>query len=157
MRSVWILTIAVVLVCAPVALASEAADSLLNADRALAAQSHKIGFVAAFAKAMAPDARKLDGDAPTAIGRDAILALMAKYPADLTIDWTPQEAVVADSGELGFTWGRFTATHHDKDGKLVTEHGKYLDVWRRQGDGNWRWIADIGTGDPPPDERGSGH
>jgi len=137
-------------ICAASASASDAADSLLNADRALAAQSHAIGFVAAYSKAMAPDARKLDGNAPAAIGHEAIAALMAKYPADLTVDWTPEEAVVADSGELGFTWGHFTAAHHDKQGKLVTEHGKYLDVWRRQKDGAWRWIADIGTGDPSP-------
>ena len=126
--------------------ASEAADSLLNADRALAAQSHSIGFVAAYSKAMAPDARKLDGGAPPAIGRDAIIALMARYPADLSLDWKPEEAVVAASGDLGFTWGHFTVTHRDSTGKLVTEHGKYLDVWRRQNNGSWRWIADIGTG-----------
>jgi ketosteroid isomerase-like protein len=126
--------------------ASEAADSLLNADRALSAQSHSIGFVAAYSKAMAPDARKLDGGAPPAIGRDAILALMTRYPADLSLDWTPEEAVVSASGDLGFTWGHFTSTSHDGTGKLVTAHGKYLDVWRRQKDGSWRWIADIGTG-----------
>ena len=84
--------------------ASEASDSLLNADRALAAQSHSIGFVAVYSKAMAPDARKLDGGVPPAIGRDAILALMARYPADLALDWIPEEAVVASSGDLGFTW-----------------------------------------------------
>lgn len=138
-------------VCVPTASASEAADSLLKADRELAAQSHAIGFVAAYSKAMAPDARKLDGGVPAAIGHDAIMALMARYPADLAIDWTPEEAVVADSGEMGFTWGHFTATFHDKNGKLITEHGKYLDVWRRQSDGTWRWIADIGSGgDPAP-------
>jgi ketosteroid isomerase-like protein len=126
--------------------ASEPSESLLNADRALAAQSHSIGFVAAYTKAMAPDARKLDGGAPPAIGRDAILALLARYPADLSLDWIPEEAVVAASGDLGFTWGHFTATSHDSTGKPVTNHGKYLDVWRRQGDGRWRWIADIGTG-----------
>jgi ketosteroid isomerase-like protein len=128
------------------AAALEPSDSLLNADRALAAQSHSIGFVAAYSKAMAPDARKLDGGAPPAIGRDAILALLARYPADLSLDWIPEEAVVAASGDLGFTWGHFTATSHDSTGKLVTNHGKYLDVWRRQSDGSWRWIADIGTG-----------
>jgi len=126
--------------------ASDVSDSLLNADRALAAQSHSIGFVAAYSKAMAPEARKLDGGVPPAIGRDAILALLARYPADLSLDWIPEEAVVASSGDLGFTWGHFTATSHDSTGQLVTEHGKYLDVWRRQSDGSWRWIADIGTG-----------
>jgi ketosteroid isomerase-like protein len=119
---------------------------LLDADRALSAQSHSIGFVAAYSKAMAPDARKLDDGAPPAIGRDAILALMTRYPADLSLDWIPEEAVVSASGDLGFTWGHFTATSHDGTGKLVTAHGKYLDVWRRQNDGSWRWIADIGTG-----------
>ncbi|MGC2768796.1 MAG: nuclear transport factor 2 family protein [Candidatus Acidiferrum sp.] len=135
---------------APVARTSKAAESLLNADRALAAESHAIGFVAAYAKAMAPDARKLDGGEQPVIGRDSILALMARYPAGFSIDWTPEEAVVAESGELGFTWGRYVASVHDSNGKLVVQHGKYLDVWQRQSDGVWRWIADIGNGNPPP-------
>ena len=135
---------------APVARTSKAAESLLNADRALAAESHAIGFKAAYAKAMAPDARKLDGGQQPAIGRDSILALIARYPADLSIEWTPEEAVVAESGELGFTWGRYVASVHGSDGKLVVEYGKYLDVWKRQSDGAWRWIADIGNGNPPP-------
>jgi len=88
---------------APSARTSKAAEPLLNADRALAAESRAIGFKAAYAKAMAPDARKLDGGQQPTIGRDSILALMARYPAGLSIDWTPEEAVVAESGELGFT------------------------------------------------------
>ena len=119
-------------------------------NRALAAESHAIGFKAAYAKAMAPGARKLDGGQQPAIGRDSILALMARYPAGLSIDWTPEEAVVAESGELGFTWGRYVASVRDSNGKLVVQYGKYLDVWKRQGDGVWRWIADIGNDNPPP-------
>jgi ketosteroid isomerase-like protein len=132
------------------AAASEASDSLLNADRALAAESHRIGFVAAYSKAMAPDARKLDGGALTLIGPGPILAQLKRYPADLTLEWTPQEAMVADSGEMGFTWGYYVSTGHDRNGAVVTSYGKYLDVWRRQSDGVWRWIADIGNGNPPP-------
>jgi predicted aspartyl protease/ketosteroid isomerase-like protein len=135
---------------APVAPTSKAAESLLNADRSLAAESHAIGFKAAYAKAMAPDARKLDGGQQPAIGRDSILALMARYPAGLSIDWTPEEAVVAESGELGFTWGRYVASARDSNGKLVVQYGKYLDVWKRQSADVWRWIADIGNDSPPP-------
>lgn len=126
-------------------------DSLLAADRALAARSAEVGFVTAFAGAMAPDARKLDAQVPTARGREAILALLSKYPADLQLDWNPEEAVVAGSGDLGYTWGHFVARHHDGTGATVTEFGRYLDVWRRDGDGLWRWIADIGTSGPKPD------
>jgi ketosteroid isomerase-like protein len=151
MRVQWILVIiGFPFYIATASAISAPAESLLNADRALAARSHADGFVAAYTVAMAEDARKLDSDAPAALGRDAILALMARYPADLKLDWKPEEAVVASSGEMGFTWGHFTATFHDKKGQTVTSYGKYLDVWRRQGDGTWRWIADIGTGDPPP-------
>jgi ketosteroid isomerase-like protein len=84
------------------------------------------------------------------IDRDSILALMARYPVGLSIDWTPEEAVVAKSGELGFTWGRYVASVHDSDGKPAMQYGKYLDVWQRQSDGAWRWIADIGNGNPSP-------
>ena len=138
--------------CPALAFASEASDSLLNADRALAAESHEIGFVAAYAKAMGPDARKLDSGAPTFIGHDAILAQLARYPADLKIDWTPQEATVAESGELGYTWGYYLATFQAK-GELKSDRGKYLDVWRRGSDGVWRWIADIGNAGAPPPEK----
>src|SRR5580692_633922 len=62
----------------------------------------------------------------------------------------PEEAVVAESGELGFTWGRYVASVRDSNGKLVVQYGKYLDVWKRQSDGVWRWIADIGNDSPPP-------
>jgi ketosteroid isomerase-like protein len=147
MRRLWITMTVVFSICSAPAVASEASQSLLNTDRALASQSHAIGFVKAYSKAAAPDARKLD-PGPPGIGRAAALALMAHYPADPTIEWTPQEAVVADSGELGFTWGNYASTFHDKSGKLVTQHGKYFDMWRRQNDGTWRWIADIGNGNP---------
>lgn len=129
--------------------ASEAAVSLLNADRALAAQSKAIGFVPAYSKVMAPDARKLDPGSRAAIGRDAIMALMAKYPPETKVEWAAEEAVVADSGELGFTWGYYVATGHDSKGQVVKSYGKYLDVWRRQSDGTWRWIADVGNDSPP--------
>jgi ketosteroid isomerase-like protein len=138
------------LACAAPAWASPASDSLLNADRALSAKSRIVGFVAAYSGAVAPDARKFDGGSQPVIGRRAILAFMAAYPADLKLAWTPQEAVVSSSGDLGFTWGRYVLTYHNEKGKLVTAYGKYLDVWRRQSDGSWRWIADMGNDNPPP-------
>ena len=123
-------------------------DSLLNADRALAARGQEIGFVAAYSEAMAPDARKFDAGTPTAVGRGAILALMARYPHDLNIDWNPEEEIVSGSGDMGYTWGHYLATSHDPAGASSAVLGRYLDVWRRQSDGQWRWIADIGTSDP---------
>lgn len=134
---------------APVASLTPTQD-LLDTDRALAAQSLKVGFVAAYSSAMASDARKLDPGSQPAIGRQAIMAQMAQYPKGDTFTWTPEEAVVATSGDLGFTWGRWTDTYRDKSGEIAHAYGKYLDVWRRGADGKWRWIADMGNSNPAP-------
>jgi hypothetical protein len=133
----------------PVA-ASTPTEDLLNTDRALAAQSLKVGFVKAYGSAIGAGARKLDPGAQPVIGRESVLAYMAKYPTGDEFRWTPAEAVVAKSGELGFTWGRWVDTYRVKHGKLVKAYGKYLDVWRLDSDGKWRWIADMGNSNPPP-------
>lgn len=99
---------------------------------------------------MAPDARKLDPGSQPAIGRQAILEVMSHYGKGDTFTWVPQEAVVAASGDLGFTWGRWTDAYRDEHGNIKHAYGKYLDVWRRGADGKWRWIADIGNSNPPP-------
>ena len=120
-------------------------QELLDTDRALAAQSLKIGFVPAYEAVMASDARKLDPGSQPALGRQAILEVMAHYSKSDTFTWAPEEAVVAVSGELGFTWGRWTDTYRDKHGNIKHAYGKYLDVWRRDADGTWRWTVDSST------------
>ena len=125
-------------------------QELLDTDRALAAQSLKIGFVPAYEAVMESDARKLDPGSQPALGRQAILEVMAHYSKSDTFTWAPEEAVVAVSGELGFTWGRWTDTYRDKHGNIKHAYGKYLDIWRRDADGTWRWIVDIGNENPMP-------
>jgi hypothetical protein len=49
-----------------------------------------------------------------------------------------------------YSYGRESAQADTKFGAfaralLVTTSGKYRDVWRRQSDGSWRWIADVGS------------
>ena len=39
--------------------------------------------------------------------------------------------------------------HPDLDGKEVTEVGRYTDVARRI-DGQWRYVVDHASNDPPP-------
>jgi ketosteroid isomerase-like protein len=38
----------------------------------------------------------------------------------------------------------------DSKGKPVQERGKYLTVWRKQADGNWRVVIDTFNSDAPP-------
>ena len=58
----------------------------------------------------------------------------------LRLDWQPIRAEVSESGELGWTTGT---------SKVVTtagmRQGRYITVWRKQADGNWKVWADLGN------------
>lgn len=68
-------------------------------------------------------------------------------PEGLT--WKPLGAELAASGDLGYTYGTWLFTGTGKDGKPTTTTGKYLTTWKRQVDGSWKVLADIGAPDPP--------
>jgi ketosteroid isomerase-like protein len=84
-------------------------------------------------------------------GRDSIYELMKTGDADYVLDWTPRSAEVAQSGELGWTWGEYTVSAKSEDGVPTESWGKYVNVWRKNSAGEWKVIADIGNNSPPPD------
>lgn len=86
-------------------------------------------------------------------GRAAIRAHMAPVFADTNfrLDWHPTAAEAAASGDLGWTVGRWEASHRKPDGsKAVTGTGSYVTLWKRQADGGWKVALDIGNSDPSP-------
>jgi len=65
-----------------------------------------------------------------------------------TLRWEPIEAVVAASGDLGYTLGRWKSTAINPEGKTVTGQGKYLTIWKKQKDGSWKAAVDVGNTTP---------
>lgn len=63
---------------------------------------------------------------------------------DMTLDWVPVAGGVAGSGDLGWTWGTYTATYPGPDGEMGESSGKYLNVWVMTDDG-WRVRVDMGN------------
>ena len=82
-------------------------------------------------------------------GREAIFATMSEE-SKYELEWSPQVADVARSGDLGYTWGNSVVRRPGEDGKSIVRHGKYLPIWKRQSDGSWRFVMDIGNPSPPP-------
>jgi ketosteroid isomerase-like protein len=66
------------------------------------------------------------------------------------LTWAPVGADIADSGELGYTYGTFEFRTKDKEGKPSVEHGKYTSIWKKQKDGSWKVVLDIGNASPAP-------
>lgn len=64
--------------------------------------------------------------------------------------WTPVGADISSSGDLGYTYGNFEFHATNKDGKPVVEYGKYTSIWKRQKDGSWKVVLDMGNSSPEP-------
>ena len=64
--------------------------------------------------------------------------------------WTPVGADISSSGDLGYTYGTFEFHSKDKDGKPTVEHGKYTSIWKKQSDGSWKVVLDMGNASPQP-------
>jgi ketosteroid isomerase-like protein len=72
------------------------------------------------------------------------------WPEGTTLTWTPVKAEMAASGDLGYTYGNYVYTAKNKDGKLVANHGKYTSIWKKQKDGQWKVVVDMGNSSPDP-------
>jgi ketosteroid isomerase-like protein len=66
------------------------------------------------------------------------------------LTWTPVGADISASGDLGYTYGTFEFHSKDKDGKPVVNHGKYTSIWKKQKDGSWKVVLDMGNASPEP-------
>jgi ketosteroid isomerase-like protein len=90
--------------------------------------------------------------AGTVTGRAAIREAMAKAFADtsFSLTWEPLQADAGGSGDLGYTNGKYEARFRDANGKSALRTGRYLTVWKKQADGSWKVVRDIGVQDPPP-------
>jgi ketosteroid isomerase-like protein len=64
---------------------------------------------------------------------------------DNHLTWTPVGADISASGDLGYTYGTFEFRSKDKDGKPTIEQGKYTTIWKKQIDGSWKVVLDMGN------------
>jgi ketosteroid isomerase-like protein len=60
-----------------------------------------------------------------------------------SLTWTPIGADV--SGDLGYTYGSFEFRSRDASGKTTINRGKYTSIWKRQNDGSWKVVLDMGN------------
>ncbi|MGQ0531444.1 MAG: YybH family protein [Caulobacteraceae bacterium] len=118
-------------------LAAAAVAELLEADRAFAAKAAADGVPAAFNEYADADALIVTGES-VATGRAGIAARYQNWPQGARLEWAPETARVSQRGDMGWTWGN--STYIAPDGTRTP--GRYVSVWTRGGDGNWRFAFD---------------
>jgi ketosteroid isomerase-like protein len=122
-------------------------DLLIQLEAEFAADVAQHGH-AAFVTHFAEDGVEVvDGGAFDTI--DAIRKQPA-WPEGTTLTWTPVKADMAASGDLGYTYGNYVYTAKNKEGKPVANYGKYTSIWKKQKDGQWKVVVDMGNSSPDP-------
>lgn len=58
------------------------------------------------------------------------------------IAWEGIDGGVSASGELGYTYGRYEI-RKTENGAVGTEKGYFTRVWKRDGKGNWKLVAEV--------------
>jgi ketosteroid isomerase-like protein len=68
----------------------------------------------------------------------------------LVISWQPTKVQVGKAGEMAWVSGTYELTMNDASGKPINDRGKYLEVWEKQTDGDWKCAADMWNSDLAP-------
>lgn len=108
--------------------------------------------VAAWTAYYADDAIVMPPGEPPATTREAIAKAIAGVLSlpGLTISGQAGKVEIARSGDLAYVQGSYDVAFRDRRGKTMREHGKYLNVWRKQADGGWKCVIDMWS----PDSQG---
>jgi hypothetical protein len=78
---------------------------IIAADQAFSAMSVKVGAKAAFLEYLSSDAKMLS---VMRQGKDGVSDIFMQLPPTATLSWEPAYADISSSGDLGYTWGRYT-------------------------------------------------
>lgn len=123
-------------------------DAMVAAERAFSKLSVEKGFKESFLTYIAEEGILFR---PTPVKGKEMLASRPNPPIQLV--WWPSHAEIARSGEMGWTTGPW---ERRSEGSDEVAHGHFVTVWKKQADGNWRWVIDTGIShDKPTSPAGS--
>lgn len=104
--------------------------------------AQKEGLAKAFETYAAPDG-VINRRREIIKGKKAIGQWYLENPRpDQTLTWKPDFVDVSNSGDLGYTYGTAVFTTIDSTGAKKERIGKFHTVWKRQPNGDWRFVWD---------------
>lgn len=77
-------------------------------------------------------------------GKEGLSRYFAEHAAEdqSKLSWKPDFIDVSASGDLGYTYGKYVYTSIDSAGITTSTEGVFHTVWKRQADGQWRFVWD---------------
>ena len=115
---------------------------ILNTERAFAALVKEEGQKAGFLTYASEDAVLQRGD-KLIKGKKAIKEYFEDYKyKNVHLEWEPDFIDVSESGDLGYTYGQYKFEGTDESGKIIQATGVFHTVWKREPNGEWRYVWD---------------
>ncbi|NJC40680.1 ketosteroid isomerase-like protein [Brevundimonas alba] len=137
MRHLAVFALPLILFAAPASAQTPDAAPVVAAERAFAADGRLLGIGGSFNKWSTPDAIVIGGGTAGRVS-DAYPPGAPRPADEPLLEWWPNFAGIARSGDMGFTTGGVAL-----NGQRT---GHYFTIWQRQPDGSWKWVYDGGSG-----------
>jgi ketosteroid isomerase-like protein len=114
-------------------------SELLQTDRDWATAA-KQGDVEKLTTYWADDAINFYPGVPPAFGKESILEIVKKNRSrsGFSLTWDPEKAVVASSGDMGYTYGTFKLSFNDTDTSTLKSSGSYVCIWKKDVGSSWK-------------------
>ena len=76
-------------------------------------------------------------------GKEAIKKFYsADFYRNASVKWSPDFIESSNDGSLAYTYGKYTWQSKDSTGKVNEFKGIFHTVWKKQGDGSWKYVWD---------------
>jgi len=121
---------------------SPALLGLANAERAFAKMSVEKGLGEAFYNNFAEDGINFTPH-PNNFRESYRKNPPPQTPPPITLNWAPIYGDISQAGDLGYTTGPYTIEDRSP-AKRPSRHGMYSSVWKKQSDGSWKVLVDLG-------------
>lgn len=125
----------------------EALTQMIDTEKAFAARALVVGWKQAFLDYFSPSAVGFD-QGRAGYARDQV-AKAPDPPKDLQLIWEPRYGDIAASGEIGYLTGPVRNILPSRNNGQP-RHSNYFSIWKRERDGSFKVVMDVGTQTPGP-------
>ena len=120
---------------------------VLQIDQEFSDMSKNIGIKKAYLEYLSEDGVLLrPGFLPIA-GANAVDYLSTLTDEDYELSWEPKGGMIAESGELAFTYGIYHLITADS-----TYEGTYANIWKKNGRGPWKYVLNSSNAGISPNQ-----
>lgn len=115
-------------------------EEIAKTERAFSSMAQEKGMNVAFLHFVADDGVLLRNN--NLIKGKADIKEYMKNSDSKGLSWEPDFVDVSASGDLGYTYGKYTYKYQDSLGNEKSSQGIFHTVWKRQPDNSWKFVWD---------------